>query len=69
MSGQFLGVPYEAKGISIFKFRPRTALVYYQRDYYSEGDIMATIPGLDQAVLGFRTDYRCAVDPTFDCPF
>lgn len=68
MSGQFLGVPYEAKGISIFKFRPRTALVYYQRDYYSEGDIMATIPGLDLAILGFRTYYRCAVDPTFECP-
>jgi len=68
MSGQFLGVPYEASGISIFKFRPRTALVYYQRDYYSEGDIMATIPGLDLAIGGFRTVYRCAVDPTFDCP-
>jgi hypothetical protein len=24
---------------------------------------------LDQAVFGFRTYYRCAVDPTFDCPF
>ena len=69
MSGQFLGVPYEAKGISIFKFRPRSAMVYYQRDYYSEGDIMATIPGLDEALWGFRTFYRCAVDPTFECPF
>jgi len=69
MAGQFLGVPYEAKGISIFKFRPRLAMVYYQRDYYSEGDIMATIPGLDLAIQGFRTYYRCAVDPTFDCPF
>jgi hypothetical protein len=68
MSGSFLGVPYEAKGISIFKFRPRSAMVYYQRDYYSEGDIMATIPGLDQAILGFRTFYKCSVDPTFDCP-
>ena len=69
MSGGFLGVPYEAKGISIFKFRPDTALVYYQRDYYSEGDIMATIPGLDEAIGGFRAFYRCAVDPTFVCPF
>jgi len=68
MYGTFFGSPYEAKGISIFKFRPRTAKVYYQRDYYSEGDIMATIPGLDQAIWGFRTYYRCAVDPTFDCP-
>ncbi len=68
MSGSFLSVPYEAKGISIFKFRPKSAMVYYQRDYYSEGDIMATIPGLDQAILGFRTFYKCAVDPTFDCP-
>lgn len=69
MSGQFIGIPYEAKGISIFKFRPKSALVYYQRDYYSEGDIMATIPGLDQAILAFRTVYRCAVLPGFDCPF
>lgn len=69
MSGQFLGVPYEAKGISIFKFRHGSSRVYYQRDYYSEGDIMATIPGLDQAIGGFRAYYRCAVDPTFDCPF
>jgi hypothetical protein len=69
MSGDFLGVPYQAKGISIFKFLPNSTQVYYQRDYYSEGDIMATIPGLDQAIEGFRTYYRCAVDPTFDCPF
>jgi len=68
MSGDFLGVPYEAKGISIFKFQRKSAQVYYQRDYYSEGDIMATIPGLDLAIAGFRTVYRCAVDPTFDCP-
>jgi hypothetical protein len=68
MSGQFLGADYQAKGISIFKFRPRTALVYYQRDYYSEGDIMTTIDGLDMVIAGFRTVYRCAVDPTFDCP-
>jgi len=68
MVGQFSGVPYSAKGISIIKFRPRTAQVFYQRDYYSENDIMINIPGLDQAVIGFRTFYRCAVDPTFDCP-
>ncbi|UCC25938.1 MAG: nuclear transport factor 2 family protein [Gemmatimonadales bacterium] len=69
MSGDFLGVPYEAKGISIFKFRAGSSMVYYQRDYYSEGDIMATIPGLDLAVYNFRAYYRCAVDPTFECPF
>ncbi len=69
MAGDFLGVPYEAKGISIFKFQPNSTKVYYQRDYYSEGDIMATIPGLDQAIGGFRTYYRCSVDPTFTCPF
>ena len=67
MSGDFLSVPYEAKGISIFKFMPNSTQVYYQRDYYSEGDIMATIPGLDEAIGGFRMYYRCAVDPTFDC--
>lgn len=69
MSGDFLGVPYQAKGISIFKFNPNSTKVYYQRDYYSEGDIMATIEGLDQAILGFRTFYKCNVDPTFECPF
>ena len=68
MSGDFLGSPYQAKGISMFKFLPNSSQVYYQRDYYSEGDIMATIPGLDQAIGGFRMYYRCSVDPTFDCP-
>lgn len=68
MSGDFLNSPYQAKGISIFKFMPNSSQVYYQRDYYSEGDIMATIPGLDQAIAGFRMVYRCSVDPTFDCP-
>ena len=68
MSGDFLNVPYQAKGISIFKFLPNSTQVYYQRDYYSEGDIMATIPGLDQAIAGFRMFYRCSVDPTFVCP-
>ncbi len=69
MVGQFSGVPYSAKGISIIKFRGLSTRVYYQRDYYSENDIMINIPGLDEAVIGFRTFYRCAVDPTFDCPF
>ncbi len=69
MVGTFSGVPYEAKGISIIKFHRWSREVYYWRDYYTEGDIMANIPGFDEAVLGFRTYYRCAVDPTFDCPF
>lgn len=78
MSGKFVGVPYSAKGISIFKFRRKSAQVYYQRDYYSEGDIMASIPspdpdepgmGLDFLIDSFRTVYRCAVDPVFECPF
>jgi hypothetical protein len=68
MYGDFAGVPYEVNGMSIIKFRPKTTDVYYQYDYYSESDIMKNIPGLDQAVLGFRTFYRCAVDPTFTCP-
>jgi len=69
MVGSFNGVPYEAKGISIIKFHSWSREVYYWRDYYTEGDIMTNIPGFDQAILGFRTYYRCAVDPTFDCPF
>ena len=68
MSGDFLNVPYQAKGISIFKFLPNSAQVYYQRDYYSEGDIMATIPGLSEALGAFRMFYQCAVDPTYTCP-
>ena len=68
MVGSFNGVPYEAKGISIIKFRRWSREVYYWRDYYTEGDIMENIPGFDEAILGFRTYYRCAVDPTFDCP-
>jgi hypothetical protein len=62
------GVPYEAKGMSIIKFHPKSTDVYYQRDYYSEGDIMMAIPGLDQAIGGFRVFYLCAVDPNFECP-
>jgi hypothetical protein len=69
MTGDFLDVPYEAKGISIFKFLPNSSQVYYQRDYYSEGDIMTSIPVMDQAIFAFRNFYKCAVDPTFDCPF
>lgn len=68
MAGDFLDAPYQAKGISIFKFLPNSTQVYYQRDYYSEGDIMTTIPGLDQAIAGFRMFYRCSVDPTYICP-
>jgi len=63
MVGTFAGVPYEAKGMSIAKFRDKTASVYYQRDYYTEGDIMINIEGLDQVVCGFRQFYRAAVDP------
>jgi hypothetical protein len=69
MAGTFNGAPYEARGMTTLKFRPRSTMVYYWRDYYSEGDIMASIPGLDEAVWGFRAYYRCAVDPTFECPF
>jgi hypothetical protein len=69
MVGYFDSVPYTAKGMSIIKFRPRETRAYYQRDYYTEGDIMINIPGLDDATEGFRTFYRCSVDPTFDCPF
>ena len=69
MVGSFNGVPYEAKGMSIIKFRSWSREVYYWRDYYTEGDIMSNVPGFDGAILGFRTYYRCAVDPTFECPF
>ena len=68
MAGAFNGVPYTAKGMSVIKFRPKETQVYYQRDYYTEGDIMINIPGLSDLVAAFRGYYRCAVDPTFPCP-
>jgi len=68
MVGFFNEVPYTAKGMSIMKFRPGETQVFYQRDYYTEGDIMINIPGLDEPTEAFRTYYRCFVDPTFDCP-
>jgi hypothetical protein len=68
MAGAFNGVPYSAKGMSVIKFRPKETQVYYQRDYYTEGDIMINIPGLSDLVAAFRSYYRCAVDPTFPCP-
>jgi len=68
MVGQFNGAPYSAKGMSILKFRDWSTQTYYSRDYYSECDVMATIPGLDQAVEQFRIFYKCVVDPAFVCP-
>jgi len=68
MEGKFNGVPYEAKGMSILKFEPWSTQAYYSRDYYSEADIMATIPPLLPAVEQFRIFYKCVVDPAFDCP-
>ena len=64
------GVPYTAKGMSIVKFRDKSTSVYYQRDYYTEGDIMVAIPGLDSVICGFRGFYLAAVDPNpdFECP-
>jgi hypothetical protein len=67
MTGHFDSVPYTTKGMSAIKFRPKVIQAYYQRDYYTEGDIMINIPMLDDAVYGFRTFYRCSVDPTFEC--
>jgi hypothetical protein len=69
MVGSFAGVPFEAPGMSIVKFRPKSTKVYYQRDYYTEGDIMINIPGLAEPMAAFRTYYLCAVDPGFSCPF
>ena len=68
MAGQFNGVPFTAPGMSIVKFRPGTTQAYYSRDYYTEGDIMINIPGLDVPTQAFRTYYKCAVDPMFECP-
>ncbi|TRX72303.1 nuclear transport factor 2 family protein [Carboxylicivirga sp. M1479] len=67
MEGLFNGIPYYAHGISIFKFKPYSHQVYYQRDYYSEGDIMATIEGMDQMMFFFREQYKCSVVPDHQC--
>lgn len=61
------GVEYVAKGMSIIKFRPKTTDAYFQRDYYSEGDIMLAIPPLSPAISGFRELYRCIVEPNYVC--
>jgi hypothetical protein len=63
MIGTFAGVPYEAKGMSIIKFRDKSTSVYYQRDYYTEGDIMIAIDPLKPVICGFRGVYRSAVNP------
>ena len=68
MAGMFSGAPFSAPGMSIVKFVDGTVQSYYLRDYYTEGDIMTGVPELVDAVLGFRVYYRCAVDPTFECP-
>ncbi|MEJ2385393.1 MAG: nuclear transport factor 2 family protein [Xanthomonadales bacterium] len=72
MIGTFANVPYEAKGMSIIKFRDKSTDVYYQRDYYSEADIMAAIPFLCEAVAGFRGVYAGFVAPVpapgLECP-
>jgi hypothetical protein len=68
MSGSFNGAPFTAPGMSIVKFADGSVQSYYSRDYYTEGDVMLGVPELVGAVVGFRTYYRCAVDPTFVCP-
>jgi hypothetical protein len=68
MSGMFDGAPFSAPGMSIVKFVDGTLQASYSRDYYTEGDIMLGVPELVEAVSGFRVYYRCAVDPTYDCP-
>jgi hypothetical protein len=69
MSGMFNGAPFSAPGMSIVKFVDGTLQSYYSRDYYTEGDVMLGVPELVEPVEGFRVYYRCAVDPTFECPF
>jgi hypothetical protein len=68
MAGEFNGAPFSAPGMSIVKFVKGTTQSYYSRDYYTEGDVMLGVPGLSQAVLGFRDYYRSAVDPTYVTP-
>jgi hypothetical protein len=63
MKGTFAGFPYEAKGMSIIKFRGKTTRVYYQRDYYTEGDIMITVEPLKPVICGFRAVYAGTVNP------
>ena len=55
--------PYQAPGMSIVKFREKSTQVYFQRDYYSEGDTMKAIPALEGVLTAFRTMYLCLVDP------
>mmetsp|Transcript_3372 Transcript_3372/g.6460 ORF Transcript_3372/g.6460 Transcript_3372/m.6460 type:complete len:172 (-) Transcript_3372:142-657(-) len=64
MEGTFGEFSYEGvAGMSIIKFNPGSTEAYYQRDYYTEGDLMVGIPPLSPAINGFRTIYLCTVDP------
>ena len=60
MVGQFSGVPYSAKGMSIVTFRDRGRQVYYACDHDTEADIMATFPALKRR---FRDSARLVVVP------
>ena len=57
MTGYLAGVTYNAEGMSIIRFRPKEIQAHYQRDYYTEGDIMINLvgdppgTGLDGAVM------------------
>ena len=54
MTGAFLGFPYEAPGMSLFRFRPGQDRICYQRNYYSEGDLWANVPSQRATVAAFR---------------
>ena len=50
-------VPFDAKGMSIMKFRPGEVQPYYHKDLFTEGDIWSEIPYLGVYVRVMRELY------------
>lgn len=70
MKGSFAGFSYEAPGMSIVKFHPGGNKIYFQRDYYSEGDVWANVPNYGDTVKELRDIFEDAVagNGVFDVP-
>lgn len=68
VEGPFNGSPYSAKGMTVMKFHPRSKMVYYQRDHYSEGDIMINIPPAGRTDRGVQDILQVRRGPDVHLP-
>lgn len=64
MQGTWQGdkIKYKVPGMSIIKFREGESLIYYQRDYFSEGEIWSKIPYIGAFIRGLRGKYKRDLD-------